>query len=118
MINTNATNFTINTGAPRHIYGHAISGAIGVGVISGVLNAKKVKEQNLSKEEALRNTLKDTIVGGIASATAISVSNNLGDPRKSMLQTLGALALGAGAVYAVEKAAKREKTTKLITNEE
>lgn len=105
------SSFSIDTGAPRNVYGHAISGAIAVGVVSGVINAKKVKEEQLDKQEAVRNTLKDSIIGGIASATAISVTNNLGDPQKSLLQTLGSLALGAGAVYAVEKAAKLQEET-------
>ena len=107
--NISGDNFTIDTGTPRHVYGHAVSGAVAVGVVSGISNAKKVKEENLSKKDAVRNTLKASFVGGIATATAISVSNNLGDPKKSIFQTLGSLALGAGAVYAIEKASKPQE---------
>lgn len=111
--NNNSNNYTLNTGAPRNVYGHAISGAIGVGLVSGALNAQKVKNENLNMQEAIRDTLKDSLIGGIASATAISVTNNLGNPQKSLFQTLGTLALGAGAVYAVEKAAKNQKAAKI-----
>ena len=117
-LNTSLSNFTIDTGEPRHIYGHAVSGAVAVGVLSGISNARKVKEENLSKQEAIRDTLKDSMVGGIATATAISVANNLGDPQKSIFQTLGSLVIGAGAVYAIEKVAKVQKETKLVKVEE
>lgn len=41
MMTHNNTNITVDTGSPRHVVGHAISGAIAVGVVSSVANAKK-----------------------------------------------------------------------------
>lgn len=116
--NMSSNNFTIDTGAPRHIYGHAVSGAVAVGVVSAIVNAKKVKEEKVTKQEAIRDTLKSSIVGGIATATAVSVANNLGDPKKSIFQTLGSLALGAGAVYAIEKASDLQVKKELVKEEE
>lgn len=109
------SNFTVQTGTPRHVVGHGVSGAIAVGVISGVNNAKKVKENKKDKTQAIRDTLKDSIIGGIATATAISVANNLGDPQKSLFQTIGSLVLGAGAIYSIEKSSQYQKN-KLITD--
>lgn len=113
----NNNNFTIDTGSQRHVIGHAISGAIAVGVVSSVTNAKKVKEEKLEKNEAIRNTIKDSVIGGVATATAISVSNNLGDPNKSLFQALGSLAIGLGAIYTIEKSAAIQNK-KLITNKD
>ncbi|WP_324172917.1 hypothetical protein [Sulfurimonas sp.] len=111
------SNFTVQTGTPRHVVGHGVSGAVAVGVISAIGNAKKVKENEKDKTEAIRDTLKDSLIGGIATATAISVANNLGDPRKSFFQTIGSLVLGAGAIYTIEKSAIYQKN-KLITDGE
>ena len=99
----NSTNFTIDTGTPRHIYGHAVSGGVAVGVVSCIKNSNLVKENKIQKSEAIRNTLKDSFVGAIATATAVSVANNLGNPQKSLFQTLGSLAIGVGAIYTIEK---------------
>ena len=103
----NSTNFTINTGEPRHVYGHAVSGGIAVGTISSIKNSNLVKEKKIDKKEAIRNTLKDTLVGSIATATAVSVANDLGNPQKSLFQTLGSLAIGIGAIYTIEKGANK-----------
>ena len=107
-------NFNLDTGTQRHILGHAISGAIAVGVVSSVNNAKKVKEEKLQKKEAIRNTIKDSIIGGVATATAISVTNNIGNPNKSLFQALGSLAIGLGAIYTIEKSAAIQNEKLLI----
>ena len=116
--NSNTDNFTIDTGTPRHVYGHAVSGAVAVGIVSCISNAKKVKEEEMTRSEAMRDTLKDSLVGGIATASAISVANNLGDPRKSIFQTLGSLVLGGAAIYTIEKASKMQKEKQLVKVEE
>lgn len=110
--NHNYSNFTIDTGTQRHVYGHAVSGGVAVGVVSCISNYTKVREKKIDKTEAARNTLKDVLIGSIATATAVSVANNLGNPQKSIFQTLGALALGAGAVYAIDKGSEQIKMTK------
>ncbi len=108
------SSFTIQTGTPRHIVGHGVSGAVAAGVVSGIINANKVKNDEKEKYDAIRDTLKDSALGGIATATAIAVANNLGDPSKSLFQTIGALALGAGAIYTIEKSSKNQKNKLLI----
>ena len=95
--------YTIDTGAPRHVLGHAVSGAIAVGLVSAIKNAKDTKEGKIEKTEAIKSTVKQTLQGSIATATAIGVANALGSPDKSAFQALGALAIGLGSIYAIEK---------------
>ena len=39
---------TIDTGAPRNVLGHVISGAIASAVVSGAINYKKVQSREIS----------------------------------------------------------------------
>ncbi len=101
--------FTIDTGEARSVSGHAVSGAVATGVISGVSNAKEVKNGMMDKKSAVTNTVLRATQGGIATAVAISVANTLGDPQKSVFSALGALALGTGAILALEKLVENSK---------
>ena len=110
-----SNNYTVDTGTPRHVFGHAVSGAVSVGVVSGIANRARCKKEEINRQEALRSTLKDALIGGVATATAVSVANNLGSPQKSLFQTLGSLVLGAGAIYTIEKSASLQET-KMLEN--
>ena len=48
----------INTGAQRNVLGHVISGAIASAVISGAINYKKVKANEVEKKLQLKILLK------------------------------------------------------------
>lgn len=113
----NTNNYTLDTGTPRHVVGHAVSGAVLFGFISGIVNVKKCRNGEIDRNEAIRNTLKDSAVGSVMSATSVAVANDLGNPNKNMLQTAGTLALGAGAIYAIEKAASLQTKKIAIKNE-
>lgn len=99
----NNNSVTLNTGSPRHVPGHAVSGAIAGGVIALVDNMIRVKNGELTKSEATQKTIKASVQGAVATATAISVANNLGDPNKSVFQALSSLAIGASSLYLIEK---------------
>lgn len=95
--------FNINTGSARSVSGFAVSGTVAAGLIAGVHNVQQAKEGKIVQKEAVKNTAIRAAQGGLATATAISVANTLGNPNKSIFSALGALMLGAGAIYALEK---------------
>ena len=45
---------TIDTGAPRNVLGHVISGAIASAVVSGAINYKKFKVEKFQKKMPLK----------------------------------------------------------------
>lgn len=95
------SNVTIDTGAPRSVSGHVISGAIAAGAVAGALNYNKYKKEKITKEEAIKNSIKLIAQGGIATGSAIAAANYLG--QGNVLGFLSALSIGAAGVYAVEK---------------
>jgi len=92
---------TIDTGEERSVVGHALSGALSAGMVSGTLNYNRYRQEQMSKEKALKNTLKLTLQGGIVTASAIAASNYVG--RNSYLGVLTAVSLGVAGIYGVEK---------------
>jgi len=95
------SNLAINTGAPRNVTGHVVSGALASGALAGALNYDKFKKEQMSKEEAVQNTLKLSVQGGIATGSAIAAANYLG--QGNVFGMLTAVSIGAMGVYAREK---------------
>ncbi|MDE5603411.1 MAG: hypothetical protein K2I71_05785 [Helicobacter sp.] len=97
----------INTGTPRSIMGHAISGAIIGCMLSGIYEFSQYKQGKTPKDKALKNTLKATLEGGIITASGIAATNALGNTSKNPLQnTLEAttyVALGLASVYGISQ---------------
>ncbi|RXJ87973.1 hypothetical protein [Arcobacter sp. CECT 8985] len=91
----------INTGTPRNVIGHIVSGAVASAVVSGTINYKKAKEQKISSRDAIKDTVKKTTQGAIATGTAISTANYLGQ-QGGFLKALTALSVGMAGIYAVE----------------
>ena len=92
---------TINTGTPRSVAGNMISGALAAGMVATALSYTKYKQSELSKDEAIKQSLKLTLQGGIATGSAIAAANALG--RNSWLGLLGSLTVGVAGIYGVEK---------------
>jgi len=92
---------TINTGTPRSVAGNMISGALAAGMVATALSYTKYKQAELSKEEAIKQSLKLTLQGGIATGSAIAAANALG--RNSWLGLLSSLSVGIAGIYGVEK---------------
>ncbi len=90
----------INTGEPRNIVGHIVSGAVASAVVSGAVNYKKYKENKIDKGEAIRDTVKMTSQGAVATGAAIATANYVGS--NSPIKALGALSVGLLGVYALE----------------
>jgi len=91
----------INTGAPRNITGHFISGTIASSIVAGALNYKKYKNAEISKTKFINDTLKTSLQGGIATAGAIATTNYLGEGK--VMQAMTAMSIGAIGVYGTEK---------------
>ncbi|MDY0321207.1 MAG: hypothetical protein RBR23_05675 [Arcobacteraceae bacterium] len=91
----------INTGTPRNIAGHTVSGAIASSIVAGAINYNKYKKDEMSQNEAIQDTIKLTLQGGIATGSAIAAANYLGNG--NILGLLSAISLGAMGIYATEK---------------
>ncbi|WP_333805519.1 hypothetical protein [Sulfurospirillum sp.] len=91
----------INTGTPRSVTGNIVSGALAAGMVATALSYTKYKQAELSKEEAIKQSLKLSVQGGIATGSAIAAANALG--RNSWLGVLGSLTVGVVGIYGVEK---------------
>ena len=68
----------IDTGTPRNVLGHVISGAIASAVVSGAINYKKAKSRQITKKDAIKDTIKRTSQGAIVTGSAIATANYLG----------------------------------------
>lgn len=91
---------TINTGAPRNVLGHVISGAIASAVISGAINYKKHKAGKIKTCEAIKDTTKRASQGAIATGSAIATTNYIGEG--NYLRAFTAASIGLAGIYALE----------------
>lgn len=91
----------INTGAPRNVVGHVVSGAIASAIVSGTINYKKTTQRQISPKAAIKDTIKKTTQGGIATGSAIAAANYIGQPN-GLLKALTAMSIGMAGIFAVE----------------
>lgn len=91
----------INTGEPRNVLGHIVSGAVASAIVSGSINYKKVKEKKITSKEATRDTVKIASQGAIATGSAIATANYIGQ-KGGFLKALTALSVGMAGIYAIE----------------
>ena len=78
----------INTGSPRSIKGHAISGALMGLMMSGVREYSKYKQGAISKDRFLQVALKSGLEGGIIASSGIADANALGNTTKKPSQNI------------------------------
>ena len=109
------SNLAIDTGTPRSVTGHVISGALASGALAGALNYDKFKKEQTSKDEAIQNTLKLSVQGGIATGSAIAAANYLG--QGNIMGVLSAISIGAMGVYATEKVSEQIEQRKFAHEE-
>ncbi|TLD83570.1 hypothetical protein LS70_005315 [Helicobacter sp. MIT 11-5569] len=100
-----------NTGTPRSITGHAISGGLIACMLSGAYAYAKYKNNAISKQEAIIDTLKATIEGGIITACGIAAANALGSNTKTTTQGIveatAFVAVGTASVYGIQMLANK-----------
>ena len=92
---------SINTGDPRNLLGHVISGAVASALVSGTINYKKLKERKIRPQDALSDTIKKTSQGAIATGCAIATANYIGQ-KGGLLKALSAISIGMAGIYALE----------------
>lgn len=94
-----------NTGMPRSIVGHALSGSLIALMASGAYGYSKVKQGKMSQKEALKNTAVATIEGGIITACGIAAANALGNtqtPLRNALEAATLVGIGLASVYGIQ----------------
>ena len=106
---------TINTGTPRNVLGHVISGAIASMVVSGAINYKKYQNGELKKCDAIKDTTKRASQGAIATGSAIATANYLGQ-KGGLLKAFTAASIGMVGIYALE-VIEEKLDQKYLTNE-
>lgn len=110
----------INTGMPRSITGHALSGGIIGFMLGGACAYAKYKNNTISKQEAIIDTAKSTLEGGIVTACGIAAANALGNSAKSpfvnVLEASAYVGVGIASIYAIQNFKSKEcaLTKKLI----
>ncbi|AGH80508.1 hypothetical protein PCNPT3_02830 [Psychromonas sp. CNPT3] len=90
----------LNTGMPRHVMGHFVSGAIGSAVGSASINYARYKDKQIDKNTLYRDSSKAFLQGGISTACAIASANKIGEG--NYLGALLCVALGTLSVCAIE----------------
>eukprot|EP01155_Anaeramoeba_flamelloides_P032647 Anaeramoba_flamelloidesa94143_119.p4 GENE.a94143_119~~a94143_119.p4 ORF type:complete len:125 (-),score=31.27 a94143_119:930-1304(-) len=110
---------TVNTGEPRNVLGHIVSGAVASAIVSGTINYKKLKEEKIEAKDALKDTVKKTSQGAVATGAAIATANYLGQ-KGGFLKAMTAVSIGMAGIYAIEIIDEKlqEKESIAIENEE
>lgn len=93
----------INTGTPRSVMGHFVSGSVASLIMAGVVNYRRLQRGEIESKEAGIDTLKKTLQGGILTASAIATANHIGT--SGFLRALATLSVGVACVYGVERGA-------------
>lgn len=110
----------IDTGAPRSVKGHAVSGALFAFMLSSVCEYMGYKKGQKDKKLISKNIAKATIEGGIIAASGIAASNALGDetksPLRNSLEAISYVSIGIASLYTLHQFTTNE--TKLITKKE
>ncbi|MDE6978994.1 MAG: hypothetical protein K2O85_05435 [Helicobacter sp.] len=98
----------INTGMPRSVIGHAISGGFIAMLVAGIDN--KARFDN--KQGAFKHVAKVGLQGAAISAAAIAATNSIGSKpaMRAGLEALGYLAAGAAVAVALEAIIPEEPT--------
>ncbi|PKT75268.1 hypothetical protein [Helicobacter winghamensis] len=113
-----------NTGTPRSITGHAISGGLIAFMLSGAYAYAKYKRKEISRQEAITDTLKASVEGGILTACGIAAANALGSNTKTTTQGIieasAFVAVGAASVYGIQTLASKGccANTKFLTKDQ
>lgn len=87
---------------------HLISSATAALLGAGTINAMALKKKEISKEEAVKEVIKRTTQGVIATASVIAATN-CKKQKNGLLKTLSILSIGAAGIYAVELLDKKSK---------
>lgn len=106
----------LNTGTPRSIPGHIVSGGVAGLLLASYMNYKEYKDGKISQEKALKNTLAAGAQGAVITACAIGVANALGDNTKGgfvlLLESSAYLCAGVAGIYLIDTLKDEKKAIK------
>lgn len=97
-VKNSTTALVANSGLTKE---KVISGAAVSLLSAGTVNAMKVRDGEITPAKAVREVVKRTTQGTIATASIVAATNYKGQ-NSGMLKALTALSIGALGVYAVE----------------
>lgn len=89
---------------------YLVSSTITSGVISGGLNYNKVSKGEMSKDEAIKRTIKVSSQAGVATGSTIAAIQYA--TNKNYLGALLSVAVGVGGVMAIEKVCDKQISKK------
>jgi len=82
-------------------------GALASAAVKATVNAKKIKEESVTKEAAVKDVAKGVLQGAVATATVASIHDALWRPDRSVAGALTYGVMGIAGVYAIEKLSDR-----------
>ncbi|WP_394908586.1 hypothetical protein [uncultured Helicobacter sp.] len=94
-----------DTGMPRSLNAHAVSGAAAGLIAAGITNYQYYKKGEITQSQALGNTLKSTMQGALLGVCTIGIANALGSPQNALsnvLESSAYLLVGVAGSYALE----------------
>lgn len=110
----------LNTGTPRSVQGHGVSGALFGLILSTAFELNNCKKGVIDKKAAAKRISKATLEGGIIAASGIAAANALGDESKSpilsTLQAMSYVGVGIAGVYAINKLIQSPQNSTLQIN--
>lgn len=110
----------LNTGTPRSVQGHGVSGALFGLILSAAFELNNCKKGVVDKKAAAKRISKATLEGGIIAASGIAAANALGDESKSpilsTLQAISYVGVGIAGVYAINKLMQSPQNSTLQIN--
>jgi hypothetical protein len=113
---TSSSTLAIDTGMPRNVTGHVISGALAAGALAGAINYDKYKKNEMSRNKAVRNTIQLSVQGGIATGSAVAAANYVGQGK--IFTALTAVSLGVMGIYATKQISEKISELTLSEDEE
>jgi hypothetical protein len=106
---TGVTGTHIAAGVTRAALVGGAAGAVIGGTISAAKQAKDVKDEKITKKEAVANTAKDAAGSGIATAAGIAVAGAVGIGGLGGLLVMAAAATGAKYLWDASTAPEKKE---------
>lgn len=78
-------------------------GALVSAAVKTTINYKKVKDEKMTKEQAIKEVAKSAAQGAVAAATVSSMHSSIHAPVPSPLSAVTYATMGIAGIYAIEK---------------
>lgn len=84
----------------QDILGHMVNGAVASAIAASTINFRRVKNEEANVGEAVREVVKRTSQGAVATGAAIATANHLGN--KNFFSAVATTAAAVAGIYALE----------------